>query len=253
MTKQVPWLRVLVEGAAIVVSILLAFALQAWWEVQTELQEEQQILSAVYVEFQANLRTIADQVARVSDIEAATLAVMAEGASLEPMASVDSLDQLIGRASWWSQSEFEMAAIDAVTIGGQLSLIRSGDLRRMITTWQRDVVTFERLVAQDYDFFFGAWMPFLNEMAYVPQIANAIKTVPGSGEANFTGQVPVWPTKSDHRPLVRDRQFQGLLLQKVWIQDDILHTYETLESSLQDMLDVLSSEMAGQAATQDQL
>ena len=244
--KQIQWLRIVVEGVMIVGSILLAFGLQAWWGVQTELQ--------VYVEFQANLRTIGDQVARVSDIRAATLAVMAEGASLESMASVDSLDQLIGRASWWSQSEFEMAAIDAVTIGGQLSLIRSGDLRRMITTWQRDVVSFERLAAQDYDFFFGAWMPFLNEMAYVPQIANAIKTVPGSGEAivsvdGYTGQVPVWPTKSDHRPLVRDRQFQGLLLQKVWIQGDILHSYEMLESSLQDMLEVLSSEMAGQAAT----
>lgn len=32
MARQVPWPRILAEGVAIVVSILLAFAIQAWWE-----------------------------------------------------------------------------------------------------------------------------------------------------------------------------------------------------------------------------
>ena len=30
--KQIPWMRVLVEGMVIVVSILLALALDAWWD-----------------------------------------------------------------------------------------------------------------------------------------------------------------------------------------------------------------------------
>ncbi len=32
MTKQVPWLRVFVEGVVIVGSILLAFGIEAWWD-----------------------------------------------------------------------------------------------------------------------------------------------------------------------------------------------------------------------------
>jgi hypothetical protein len=47
----------------------------------------------------------------------------------------------------------------------------------------------------------------------------------------------------DHGPLVHSPQFQGLLLQKVWIQDDLLLSYENLRVSLQDMLDVLDSEI----------
>jgi len=30
-TRQIPWLRVFVEGVVIVVSILLAFGIEAWW------------------------------------------------------------------------------------------------------------------------------------------------------------------------------------------------------------------------------
>ncbi len=31
MTRQIPWLRVFGEGLVIVVSILLAFGIEAWW------------------------------------------------------------------------------------------------------------------------------------------------------------------------------------------------------------------------------
>ena len=39
MTKKIPWLRVWVEGVVIVVSILLAFGIQAWWDERQESQE----------------------------------------------------------------------------------------------------------------------------------------------------------------------------------------------------------------------
>jgi hypothetical protein len=32
LTRQIPWLRVFVEGVVIVGSILLALGLQAWWD-----------------------------------------------------------------------------------------------------------------------------------------------------------------------------------------------------------------------------
>ena len=44
MTKQVPWVRIVAEGIAIVISILLAFAIQAWWEGQGERDRRDAIL-----------------------------------------------------------------------------------------------------------------------------------------------------------------------------------------------------------------
>jgi hypothetical protein len=39
VTRSIPWPRILAEGGAIVVSILLAFGIQAWWEGAQELNE----------------------------------------------------------------------------------------------------------------------------------------------------------------------------------------------------------------------
>ena len=49
---EIPWLRMFVEGTAIVVSILLAFAIAAWWEGRGQLQEEQSILIGLQAEFE---------------------------------------------------------------------------------------------------------------------------------------------------------------------------------------------------------
>lgn len=56
--SQIPWTRILAEGAIIVVSILLAFAIQAWWEGSKERAEEQRILAAIRAELHSNVAEI---------------------------------------------------------------------------------------------------------------------------------------------------------------------------------------------------
>lgn len=51
--RDIPWLRIFAEGTAIVVSILLAFAIDAWWENRREVAAEQLRMNALVEEFQA--------------------------------------------------------------------------------------------------------------------------------------------------------------------------------------------------------
>ncbi len=51
MNRQVPWLRVFVEGVVIVASILLAFGIEAWWDGVQDRAEEHEILLGLRVEF----------------------------------------------------------------------------------------------------------------------------------------------------------------------------------------------------------
>ena len=44
MTRQIPWLRVFVEGVVIVGSILLVFGIDAWWEGNQDSQLEDRYL-----------------------------------------------------------------------------------------------------------------------------------------------------------------------------------------------------------------
>ena len=46
----IAWKRLIVEGAAIVISILLAFWIDAWWAEQQTINQERAILAPLVVE-----------------------------------------------------------------------------------------------------------------------------------------------------------------------------------------------------------
>ena len=47
MTRSIPWPRIFAEGFAIVLSILLAFGIQAWWEERQDRAVEQALLTGL--------------------------------------------------------------------------------------------------------------------------------------------------------------------------------------------------------------
>jgi hypothetical protein len=57
-TQRIPWKRLSVEAAAIVVSILLAFAIDAWWEDRNERIEEAEILGQFLITLDEDIREL---------------------------------------------------------------------------------------------------------------------------------------------------------------------------------------------------
>ena len=56
--EKIPWKRLTVEAAAIVGSILLAFAIDAWWDERLERAEENEQLIRLRAEFNTNIERI---------------------------------------------------------------------------------------------------------------------------------------------------------------------------------------------------
>ena len=56
--KRIPWIQIAVEGAAIVISILLAFSIDAWWQERLERLDELQELERLQTEFETNISGI---------------------------------------------------------------------------------------------------------------------------------------------------------------------------------------------------
>ena len=57
-TQTIPWKRISVEAMAIIASILLAFAIDAWWEDRNEVRLERRLLTAMLVEFENNIELL---------------------------------------------------------------------------------------------------------------------------------------------------------------------------------------------------
>ena len=130
---RIPWLRIGAEGVAIVVSILLAFGIQAWWELRGEVAEEREILVGLEAEFEA-LRSRLDPLARRNRA----------GERLATMALTESPSEVMGRAE--ADTLFALATIvnvldrgggplDALLASGRLELIRDREIRTRLARW----------------------------------------------------------------------------------------------------------------------
>ena len=243
-SNDIHWKRISAEGAVIVVSILLAFWIDASWDQWQERREEQRILGSLQNELRSNQAKLIRMTQFHKDVEHAIRLLLSEAALPASTLSDDEIDTLIGTASWFdTSSTFEMSAVDAVVLGGSLSIIDNESLRHRITGWSRDVAEVMRTEAQDYDTFSDVWMPFLRDNAYLSQIHNAIDVQPGTGEEDYVPDLPLGPHVTEHSNLLGDRGFQNVLLHRLWVQGDILNEYEQIEPELTNLIELLTAEL----------
>ncbi len=111
MNRQVPWLRVFVEGVVIVASILMAFGIERWWDGRQEADAEADYLQRVSADLDANVRIFQQQLLdwETSARAAAALLGLLEGTTHRPTDSGLAIDCLIsfdrGRLISWRASE----------------------------------------------------------------------------------------------------------------------------------------------------
>jgi hypothetical protein len=127
----IPWPRVFAEGAIIVVSILLAFAIDAAWESRQAARWRQETLADLGVEARANTEAIRDFIALYeAAVEAAERVYSSQG-SLEGLPS-DSLARVFLLSVFVPTFDPDDAALMALVRSGQLDRIEDRELRRSI-------------------------------------------------------------------------------------------------------------------------
>jgi len=123
------WTRIAGESAAIVLGILLAFAIDAGWDARKDLLEEREILDALEQDFQEN-HAAAERVIRIHRDDNARFAYLT---SLSPgqvgRLPEDSIHAIISGLSAPFTSDPVRGTIDALLGAGKLDLIRSRELR----------------------------------------------------------------------------------------------------------------------------
>ena len=127
-TEKIPWKRLSVEAAAIVASILLAFAIDAWWN---ELQSDRavgEVLKAVRSEMQFNLEALEISIIHheeiVAAIETAQNNGTTDGLTEEALIDVEVFEPSTG-------------ALDTLVATGLISDIDDTDLRISLGAFAR--------------------------------------------------------------------------------------------------------------------
>ena len=125
------------EGAVVVISILVAFGLDAWWDHRGDLREEHEIIAALEAEFTSNRTRLMDDIETVRGYTAATQRLLdAAEADMSVAGDADSLGANLWSSLNWRTANMSTAALDAVVSSGRLELIRDDELRTALAGWR---------------------------------------------------------------------------------------------------------------------
>jgi hypothetical protein len=230
------------EITVVVAGVLIALALNSWWQNRQQLQGEQRLLAALLDEFTSNQQRLAEIVAFHEDVKSTARTLI--GISTTPgSTSADSADVLLANVTWWtSYTTLESTVLDAAVQDGRLGLIRTDSLRRLLTDWRSQVQSAGAQSTQEYSHYADVWLPLLRAGTDLVQIANSAKVVPGSLRPYQGTPFPPVALKVDHRPFVQTRAFRNSLVQKVWIEDDVLYQYSRLKPLAQRIVSTLKAQ-----------
>jgi hypothetical protein len=130
------WFRVTVEGAVIVVSILLAFGIDAAWDRHVERREEAEILADLSVEVSQNLQTLTRLTAlhqRVIDDAGRLVAMSSSELLAMPTAEVRPFFfVLISRVSFTPVD----GTLESALSSGRLNRIQNDSVRNGLVEWR---------------------------------------------------------------------------------------------------------------------
>lgn len=185
--REIPWPRILAEGIAIVVSILLAFLIQAWWEGRQSSDDERVVLEALYIDLnQKKLRLVQDQRLSETIIETGTKLLAATG-DTESSLDQESLDELIGNLLWYNpESNWDSAPMNSLLMGGDMSLIGNTTLIQKLASLQVTMNRARLIMRVDANFHENRLMPYLAENADLVQIFLTLGSSPSGTEGEYS-------------------------------------------------------------------
>ena len=136
LPDKISWRRVLVEGLVIVVSILLAFGIEAWWQERGDRSAERDALVALHAEFTEIRERLQEntlfpgELAAVEALFERVQALPLEGGAL----SVP--DTMLSRAVSGVTFESATPVLDGLISSGRLEFIQDQSVRVAVSEWQ---------------------------------------------------------------------------------------------------------------------
>ncbi len=136
MKSNTNWLRLVSEGIAIVVSILLALAVDAWWEERQKSHAEQQLLRSLKSDFLENDRRIKGHIKLESRLANAISDLLDQMGSVEEGEPITVADSLLAAVLPSPTFDPVKTTLEASASAGLIQLIRSEEVRNELANWQ---------------------------------------------------------------------------------------------------------------------
>ena len=134
---KVRWRSALVEGLAVLVGILLAFAIDASWDLRNQRAETRDALAAVRTELESNLAQIQTDIAFVESVIDETWGFLETVAGSAASPTYEETAHMVSRVTPSQPQSLAQSALNDLVSSGGFGQIESGPLRRALSEYQR--------------------------------------------------------------------------------------------------------------------
>lgn len=135
-TKQISWPRVVVEGLLIVVSILLAFGIQAWWDGRSQAERRSALLEGLAADFAEAEADLDRAMIRHREVVEHTARWLVMSRTTAPSPSLAAVaDTLVSEMLWSTTFGPPMGSVESLLAGGDMGLLESPALAKELTSW----------------------------------------------------------------------------------------------------------------------
>jgi hypothetical protein len=221
---QIEWRRLLTEGIVIVVSILLAFWIDAWWDSVQDRAEEREILGLLRAEFEANQKVLA----RTAGIHRLNLDAMRKIVSASE-SDISVHDEYLGslflQSAGTPHYNPSTGALAATISSGRIDLVRNIELRNRLAGWNS--------VVSDL---------ILDEQTRRDFVIHQIR--PAFAEFGIAGvYLAANGTQADFDEALRSRKVLALLRTEIANVTHLLTHFDEAEAAMQTMIIEISKEL----------
>ncbi|MFV1988849.1 MAG: hypothetical protein ACC682_16375 [Gemmatimonadota bacterium] len=241
ITSRTP-ARLVLEGLTIVVGILLAFGIDAWWDNRNAATAERALLGDVIEELE-QIATVLDGAGAVHEEQrSASGAIVGDGGPLGEREMAEAVANLLGFVTL----DVSTGALDAALSSDGLGRIASDSTRMLLARWPGaylDVVENEVL---ELDLVEHSLHPLLRTRLSVPDLVSFTRV---AGLSQDTAAVAVRRVRDtaalmrDLRRLNDDREFQGLVFQLNQNDSAIAGEYEELKRLIASIIEAAETSL----------
>jgi hypothetical protein len=240
-----PLVWLLLQAVAIVASILLAFAIDAWWNQRKETVEKNIMLQSIKAEMLLDQQSMKqDRVYRQAAMES-TISLLSAMAAGRYEDAEKSIDRRLGDLTWFSGMRFSTAAVESLLSSGRVAAIEDDRLRLYLVRWPNAVEAWSKVQGQDYETLMEVTTPFLGRNSSLAQITNEAYRYgrPGDGWGVDPKRVVPVSVVADHAPLLRNKEFAGVLVRKMWNDGDVLFGYDDIVKEMDEVIRRIDQEL----------
>lgn len=236
--------RFAIEIGVIIVSILLAFSIEAWWSERTERESELTLLQSLHEDLIGKKVLFTQQQTQNTTIMNSATTLLQAGHIDNPDLSIEDMNLHLFYLLWWQvPSDYISAPLDTLMSGGNAHRITNQELLKELVLLG-STLEFARVQAErDQAVRFETLTPFLVSNAQLLHINLDGGHAPGFREFAWDFPQVLTTERYDHRFLLSNIEFQNVLSVVINRKINLNNAYPELRERLDVTIALLEEEL----------